>query len=62
MLLRVDVLFGYTLRWFHNSYTRLGGQYLYMAPFTLVNLPARPIEEIYRDKRARILFCSVSLH
>jgi predicted transposase YdaD len=34
----------------------LGAQYLYMAPFTLVNLPAIPAEEIYRDKELGFCF------
>ena len=39
---------------------RLGAQYLYMAPFTLVNLSEKPAEEVYKDKE--LGFCFAAFH
>jgi len=43
---------------FVNYYAdpQLGAQYLYMAPFTLVNLPSMPAEAIYQDQALGFCF------
>jgi predicted transposase YdaD len=40
----------------YYSNPTLGGQFLYMAPFTLINIPTQPLEVIYQDKELGFCF------
>jgi predicted transposase YdaD len=40
----------------YYSNPTLGGQFLYMAPFTLINIPAQSVEAIYQDKELGFCF------